>query len=371
MIGLILYMEGWGDKTLITISLCMIVKNEEAVIGRCLESVSKIVDEINIVDTGSIDRTKDIAAKYTDRIFDFNWIEDFAAARNYAFQQATTDYILWLDADDIFLEKDQKAFLELKKKLDPQTDAVSMNYNLTFDEGGNVISSLRRYRLVKREKEFKWIGNVHEYLEVYGDLYQSDVSVSHMPLSHDSERNLRIYEKMASSGREFSPRDLFYYANELLDHGKIEKAIEYYLRFLKTKKGWVEDNIQACHKLADCYNKMELKELELTWVLHALSYGTPKPETCCRIAYHFMQKHEIQSAIYWYESALTNKEADGLAFQNHSCSTWLPHLQLAVCYDKTGQHEMGYQHNEKALKYRPNDPKMLSNKEYFEKILNI
>lgn len=368
---ILIYMEGWGNKVLITISLCMIVKNEEAVIGRCLESVSKIVDEINIVDTGSLDRTKEIVAKYTERIFDFTWIEDFAAARNYAFQQATTDYILWLDADDIFLEKDQKAFLELKKTLDTQIDAVSMNYNLAFDEENNVTSSLRRYRLAKREKGFKWIGNVHEYLEVYGNLYPSDISVSHMPLSHDAERNLRIYENLASSGKEFSPRDLFYYANELLDHGKVEKAIEYYLRFLKTKKGWVEDNIRACNKLADCYNNLGLKEQEMTWVLHTLSYGIPKPETCCRLAYEFLQKNEINSAIYWYKSALDNKETEGLAFQNHACSTWLPHLQLAVCYDKAGQTELGYQHNEKALKYRPQDSQILLNKEYFEKKLDI
>lgn len=348
----------------------MIVKNEEAVIGRCLESVSKIVDEINIVDTGSIDQTKEIVAKYTNRIFDFTWIDDFAVARNYAFQQATSDYILWLDADDVFWEQDQEAFLKLKNTLDSHVDAVSMNYNLAFDEEKNVTSSLRRYRLVKREKGFKWIGAVHEYLEVHGNLYESDVSVSHMPLSHDHHRNIRIYENLSLSGKEFSPRDLFYYANELLDHGKIEKAIEYYLRFLKTKQGWIEDNIRACNKLADCYNTLGLTEQELSWTLQTLVYGPPRPETCCRLAFSFLQKDEIQTAIYWYEKALENKEMGGLAFQNHTCATWLPHLQLAVCYDKIGQYQLAYQHNEKALEYRPQDPWMLSNKEYFEKKLN-
>lgn len=206
---------------MISISLCMIVKNEEAVIGRCLDSVQKIADEINIVDTGSVDKTKDIAARYTDRIFDFKWIDDFAAARNFSFQQATSDYILWLDADDVFTKKDQELLLDLKRTLDPDIDAVSMKYHLAFDEENNVTSSLRRYRLVKREKSFKWIGAVHEYLEVYGKLHHSDAAVSHLPLSHDADRNLRIYEKMASSGKDFSPRDLFYYANELCDHGKI------------------------------------------------------------------------------------------------------------------------------------------------------
>jgi glycosyltransferase involved in cell wall biosynthesis len=110
----------------ISISLCMIVKNEEAVIGRCLDSVQGIADEINIVDTGSVDKTKDIAARYTDRIFDFEWTDDFAAARNFSFQQATTDYILWLDADDVFTENDQEILLDLKGTLDSRIDAVSI-----------------------------------------------------------------------------------------------------------------------------------------------------------------------------------------------------------------------------------------------------
>lgn len=356
---------------MISISLCMIVKNEEAVIGRCLDSVQEIADEINIVDTGSVDKTKDIAARYTDRIFDFKWIDDFAAARNFSFQQATSDYILWLDADDVFTKKDQELLLDLKRTLDPDIDAVSMKYHLAFDEENNVTSSLRRYRLVKREKSFKWIGAVHEYLEVYGKLHHSDAAVSHLPLSHDADRNLRIYEKMASSGKDFSARDLFYYANELCDHGKMEQAIEYYLRFLQTKQGWVEDNIRACNKLADCYHSLGLKEKELSWVLHTLVYGPPRAETCCRLGYSFLEKNDFQSAVYWYEKAIENKGAENLAFQNRACATWLPHLQLAVCYDKLGQHHLAYQHNESALQYRPHDSRMLANKKYFEDILKM
>ena len=93
-----------------SISLCMIVRNEEDVLARCLTSVADLVDEIILVDTGSSDRTKEIAARYTDRIFDFPWMDDFAAARNHAFLQATGDYCLWLDADDLLEEADRAAF---------------------------------------------------------------------------------------------------------------------------------------------------------------------------------------------------------------------------------------------------------------------
>ena len=75
---------------MITISLCMIVKNEEKVLARCLDSIADLMDEIIIVDTGSSDNTKEIAKKYTDKIYDFTWIDDFSAARNFAFSKATT-----------------------------------------------------------------------------------------------------------------------------------------------------------------------------------------------------------------------------------------------------------------------------------------
>ena len=73
---------------MITISLCMIVKNEEKLLARCLDSVAGLMDEIIIVDTGSTDRTKEIAARYTDKIYDFEWVQDFSAARNFAFSKA-------------------------------------------------------------------------------------------------------------------------------------------------------------------------------------------------------------------------------------------------------------------------------------------
>ena len=84
-----------------SVSLTMIVRDEQDRLAKCLESVRGLLDEIVIVDTGSTDRTKEIAREFGAKVFDFVWIDDFAAARNEALSHATGDYAFWLDADDV------------------------------------------------------------------------------------------------------------------------------------------------------------------------------------------------------------------------------------------------------------------------------
>ena len=85
---------------MISVSLCMIVKNEEDVLERCLKSVAGLVDEIIIVDTGSTDRTREIATHFTNQIFDFPWQDDFSAARNAVMDRCTGKWYLTVDADE-------------------------------------------------------------------------------------------------------------------------------------------------------------------------------------------------------------------------------------------------------------------------------
>lgn len=165
--------------------------------------------------------------------------------------------------------------------LDQSIDAVSMDYHIAFDEYGYVTHSLKRNRLVKRENQFRWFGAVHEYIEVEGRIFNSDIAIRHRQLRHDASRNLRIYENQLLNEEKFSPQDLFYFANELTDHGKYEQAINYYERFLETKDGWIEDKIAACGKLADCYFELDEKDKELEAIFQSFQYDRPRPEFCC------------------------------------------------------------------------------------------
>lgn len=364
-------MDGQKQSTLpVSISLCMIVKNEEAVLERCLESVTGVVDEIVIVDTGSTDKTKEIAGKFTNAIYDFEWIDDFAAARNYAFSKATKDYILWLDADDVMLPEDRENFVQLKAIIEPEVDVVSMPYNLSFDEQGKVAMQLRRNRLVKREKSFRWVGPVHEYLEVYGKAQHTNIAVTHRPLSHDANRNLYIYEQRLLKGEQFSPRDLYYFANELKDHRLYNRAIEYYQKFLATNQGWVVDNIDACAKLADCFYELHDVDNQLKYLYMSFRYGVPRADFCCRLGFYHLNNNQIDQAIFWYKAASqleTSTQAWGLV--NIPCQTWLPHLQLCVCYSRVAKYHLAYQHNEMAAVYIPDDPRIHHNRKYLQNFM--
>lgn len=356
----------------ITISLCMIVKNEENTITRCLDSVQDIVDEIVIVDTGSTDRTKEIVRRYTDKIYDFTWIDDFSAARNYSFSHAAMEYILWLDADDVMLEPDRSQFLELKKKLDPLMDAVNMPYHLAFDQYGNVTLSLRRNRLVKRSRNFPWIGAVHEYLDISGHVLNCDIAVTHKEEARDLDRNLNIYERRLARGESFTPRDLYYFGNELFEHQQYERAVEYYKKFLDTGQGWVEDQISACRKLADCYRIFGDHGNEHACLYRSFDYDTPRAEFCCRLGFNNLNAGKLKQAEFWYKLATElEMPVDSWGQIYHDCWTWLPHLHLCVCYDRLGKYELAYEHNEIARKCRPDEPNILYNKKYLEAVLGI
>ena len=342
---------------MVTISLCMIVKNEEDTLGRCLSSAKSVVDDIIIVDTGSEDRTREVAAGFTDKIFEFEWIDNFSAARNYSYEQATMDYILWLDADDIILPEDVIKLKKLKETIQPGTDAIMMRYDTGFDTLGRVTFSCFRERLSKRSRNYKWKEPVHEYLEAGGNRINADVCITHAkPYGKRGERNIRIYENLITEGKELSSRGMYYYARELKGHGRYAEAIDWFSLFLDSGKGWVEDNITACGELANCY-LMENKQNEaLSAMLYSFNYDTPRAEVCCQIGSYFKEQGRYRQAIFWFELILKlEKDDNNWGFQQQDCWGYIPCIELAVCYDKLGEYEKATLFKEMAVQYK-SDP---------------
>lgn len=206
-----------------TLALCMIVKNEEEMLGGCLESIKDWVDEMIVVDTGSTDNTKQIAIDHGAKVFDFEWINDFAAARNFSKAQTQCDYVIALDADERFNATDGA---RLREELNAQ-DSMACFIRLSEAESitDTIEESIARSerqgsftflpRILKNVEGNDWVGRVHEGpLETLGATF---IEVSFVHLGADlsyresknkSQRNLELLEAVYREDPDQFP--LFY-----------------------------------------------------------------------------------------------------------------------------------------------------------------
>ena len=239
---------------MITVSLCMIVKNEGKILDRCLQSISDLVDEIIIVDTGSNDDTKNIARKYTDLVYDYEWKDDFADARNFAFSKATKEYIYTADADEVLDEVNRRKFKELKEVLLPEIEIVQMIY-LTDMRYNTTENYKRDYRpkLYKRLRNFTWINPIHETVRLEPVVYDSDIEILHMPTSNHSERDLSMFRNIIEKNGELNNKLHMMYAREVYKCGTKEDLIaakEFFEKTLSKPVMTKEDYTRAHEAIA-------------------------------------------------------------------------------------------------------------------------
>lgn len=348
-----------------TISLCMIVKNEEDVLNRCLSSAVLLVDEIIVVDTGSTDATKEIAKAFTDMVYDFVWIDDFAAARNFAFSKARGEYVMWLDADDVITQENMTLWLAVKQNLGPETDTVMGRYNTGFDEKGNTTFFYYRERILHNCKSATWQGAVHEVIVPFGNIIYTDAAIDHKKTRPSpSDRNLKIYESQKQKGVAFSPRDLFYFGREQYYNAQYKKAIATLTQMINIKQGWLENKLEACKVMAQCHAALGNYEDAKKQLLHSLLLDVPRAEICCDLGALFLEEQRYKEAIFWYETALgCVPKPDSGAFVMADCYNFIPHIQLCVCHYRLGAYKKAAWHNEQAALYKKEHSSVLGNRE--------
>ncbi|MFO7446246.1 MAG: glycosyltransferase family 2 protein, partial [Ignavibacteriaceae bacterium] len=200
------------------ISLCMIIKNEEKYLPDCLQSVQGIVDEIIIVDTGSTDNSIKIAEEFNARIFQFTWIGDFSAARNYSLQNASGDWILYLDADE---RLNNNSVQELKRITAESCKKAYWCNVISLDEINKHPSVMSYARLFPNNKKVRFTGTIHEQIEPsliengfsieksLIEIIHLGYSVSEEEIKKKAERNLELLLN------EFQASGSGYYAFQL------------------------------------------------------------------------------------------------------------------------------------------------------------
>lgn len=346
-----------------TLSLCMIVKNEESVLDRALSNAGVFADEIVIVDTGSTDGTKRVASRYTDKVFDFEWRDDFAAARNFAISKSTGDYFIWLDADDIVPMPSARAISRLFRSLPRDTDIVMLPYVL-----GDSLSFYRE-RIIRRTPDNLFVGRVHEAVGLRGKVVKARPAIYHAkPQGRSSgTRNLDIYRKAESEGAVFSPREVYYFARELYYNGELEAAAVKFEGFLSMPDGFNVNKTDACLLLSRCYERSGDRARALSVLYDSFLFGLPTGEVCCEIALMYFTDKKYELAAYWFERAAHAKpDIRSGAFVDTDYYGFLPYVWLSVCYDKLGKRRKAYSYHCRARKLKPDHPSVVINQAYFE-----
>lgn len=337
---------------MITISMCMIVKNEERLLARCLDSAAGIMDEIIIVDTGSTDKTKEIAARYTDKIYDFEWIQDFAAARNFAFSKASMAYIYSADADEVFDDQNRQAFRQLKETLLPEVDIVQMYYANQLDFGTiyNYDKELRP-KLFKRLRTFTWAEPIHEQVILEPVIYDSDVTIMHMPESSHKDRDLASFARLAASGERLSKRLHNIYARELFVSGEDKDFLE--------AGAFFEASCQDTERSLD-----EIREASCVAARAArIGRDTGKffkyalkavacegcAEICCELGRYFLEQGDLDEAIVWFYNGAYETES----ILNIHSSGDIPLAGLAKCYELAGNGKQAREYAALAAAWKP------------------
>ena len=294
-----------------TFSLCMIVKNEEKILRRCLDPIKDLMDEIIIVDTGSEDRTKEIAREYTDKIYDFEWKNDFAAARNFAFSHATGDYIYSADADEVIDEENVEKFRLLKEALLPEIDIVQMYYanQLSGNTTYNFDKELRP-KLYKRLRTFQWVDPLHEAVRLEPVIYDSDIEIKHCPSSSHSGRDFWIFKEIIRKNGNISNHLLKMYARELFIVGTDEDFLES-LGFFRARMDKDEEEdlvlMDAC-VVIKCARLLDDPSLMLLAVSRAMASDHTPSEAVFELGEYYRGKRNYEEACMWYYNAAFETE---------------------------------------------------------------
>jgi predicted SAM-dependent methyltransferase/glycosyltransferase involved in cell wall biosynthesis len=341
-----------------TISLAIIMRDVSKTLDRCLQGFSQCADEIVIVDTGSVDNSVEIAKKYTDKIFHFKWIDDFSAARNFSFSKCTCDWIQWCDADDYIMTEDIRRIKELDLT---DWDMVVMDYVYARDEYGNDKSVVPRERLIRRSMGLKWEKEIHECILLQGRVKRTDIRTYHDKQHGTSERNLAILERITEN--DPCSRNLYYLGKEYFDHDRIDLATQFLNRFLDCPDAFWENVYQGHCKLAKCYYQKGDEEQFKHHIFQSIKMEDRQAEPFYFLGLYYMNKKQWRRAIQWYEMCVRMKHPeDLLGSYMPEYYTWLPNLNLCLCYNAIGDIEKAYACNEEVLKLRPKDERVLNNK---------
>lgn len=289
----------------------MIVKNEEKYLQGCLESVREIVDEIVVVDTGSTDATIEIARSYGAKVLHFDWIQDFAAARNFALKNSTGRWILYLDADERLVEKS----IPLLRNIIRQNSKTGYNCIVNSPDPITGKPNYMRYqRLFLNNPRIEFRGTIHEQIaesliEEKYKIVNSDIEILHLgyniskdALKAKAQRNLEYLIK------EIKAKPTAYNNFQLAQTYAVlddkENAVEFFRRTLSAKDATYFMKSHACRFIASYLSEKDRLKEALEYGLQGLQYDSRQPLLNMVLAKICLKMGDGMSALKFCRSSL-------------------------------------------------------------------
>ena len=326
----------------------MIVRDEERVLGACLESVSPWVDEIIVVDTGSTDRTVEIAQKAGAKVFDFPWRDDFSAARNESIRHATGDWIFWMDADDTIPPESGQKLHDLVRLAEHRVTGFIMQVHIPPAPGDNGFTVVDHVKLFRNRPELRFEGRIHEQIlesinRVGGMVQRTPLCVVHSGYDHSPEgqrkkraRDLKLLE-LDLKDRPGHPFVLFnigmtaFYMKEL---DKAQAALEECLAVSKPHESTVR---KVYAMLAGCHEQKGDHAGARARLEAGLSLYPRDPELLFRAGNVYRELGDLAKAEQSYFKLLNEREEGHIDSLDVTMTTYKARHNFALVYQDMGR----------------------------------
>jgi glycosyltransferase involved in cell wall biosynthesis len=337
-----------GERPKARVTLAMIVRNEEDNLPLCLRSVQNLFDEIVIVDTGSTDRTRQIALEFGARVIEFTWIDDFAAARNVSLENATGDYIFWLDADDVVDPPERKKLESLFGRLGTDRPAAyvvrcSCDPSAGGTGGETIVDHIR---LFPRRGDVRWTYRVHE--QILPALRRADVPVewTEVTVRHTGyidlalrarklDRDTRILQ-VELAERPHDPFVLFNLGAIAIEREQWQEALDYLCRSLRGSAPTDSITRKLFALIGRAHQMLGHSEAALSACIEGLSFDPEDAELWFRKAVLHHQRKEFGDAEASWRRILHLKRPDKFCSVDQGIYGHLTRRNLAVLAGQRG-----------------------------------
>jgi len=340
------------------ISLAIIARDNDDVIESTLRSVETFVDEIVVVDTGSVDGTISVAERCGAKIHHFEWIDDFSAARNYSFSKCSGDWIMWLDTGDVIPPESASAFLRLKNQLSgiPDNEQPELIYallNRDIDEDGIPSSNYPVARLARRSANPNWERPIHEVLVTDNNVgyFFNEGWVEDRNVQDHSERNLEMLIDLASTG-DSSVRTISYLASEFYEQGRYNEALLAYDSIIQ-RNDYSVNHYEALVGVGKCHRQLNDIESAINPWLEALWVDSTRAEAWLLLGEIFYEQEEFAKALPYFKAVTALKRPEDASAVRLSHYSYLPYERLGFCYLGLNQDQKALEAFQQAAYYAP------------------